>query len=529
MADSQVKISVGAFTDAAEAKLAAMERNLKKWSQDNRAEQRLSKAVFSETKDAIAVLATSITALSLGGSEDMKKLSNGVNTAFTSFEGFGAILGTLGLGGPVGLAIAGVGALTLAFATMSQTVDENAKKSIEGFVDSIQKSFGFDLNTALTRLENERKALEARVKAGTQTGRLGGLGTYGGESATKMTADAQDAQRRLANINGAIDAIKQKLKDMGVSAEIQSVLFSALSLTKSEQDVLQEQIDNAENEIKRLEHTSQPGGTSRIGVLREDIKRWKTELDQANGKVDEVARTLTKFESWKPLEPVFISSEQKSRIEQFMQLARFLQQDPNTRRSLVAENIGASLRRTTESKQSGVAYRELQGVSDEMTKIDEGWQAFFRSTQMGIYTLSDDLTTGFMSAWESMLGEANSLFERFISSVAESAVSILMEIGVRAGLGSLLNLIPGFGGIASFLAPFMGFADGGYVPGPMGQPQLAVVHGGELVLNRQQQQQRMSGAPVFNITVQALDIRGASVELRRAISSSLRQSAYLEN
>jgi hypothetical protein len=529
MAESNVKITVGAFTAEAEAKLASMERNLKRWAKEERQEQRLTKAVFNETRDAVAMLATGITALSLGGSQEMKKLSAGVNTALVGFEGFNAVLGTVGLGGPVGLAIAGVGALTLAFATMSQTVDENVKKSIEGFVDSIQKSFGFDLNTALSKLESERKALEERVRAGTQTGRLGGLGTYGGEAATTMSADAQDAQRRLENIDGAIEAVRKKLKEMGVAAEIQSVLFSALSLSKSEQEVLQEQIDNAENEIKRLEHSSQPGGTSRIAVLREDIRGWKIELDAANGKVEKVGKTLNLIAEWKPRELVFISDEQKKRFEQLTALAQFLKQDRETRALLVQENIASSLGATMKKKLGTVSVSPLQGVSDELTRIDEGWQAFFTSAQSGIYTLSNDITSGFMNAWEETLGTANSLFEKFFASVAQSAANILSEIAVRAGLGSLLNLIPGFGGIASFIAPFMKFDQGGYVPGPVGQPQLAVVHGGELVLNRQQQQTRMGGSHVFNITVQAMDIRGASVELRRAISSSLRQSAYLEN
>jgi len=39
----------------------------------------------------------------------------------------------------------------------------------------------------------------------------------------------------------------------------------------------------------------------------------------------------------------------------------------------------------------------------------------------------------------------------------------------------------------------LGFADGGYVPGPVGVPRLAMVHGGELVMNPGQQAAAFSG------------------------------------
>ena len=49
-----------------------------------------------------------------------------------------------------------------------------------------------------------------------------------------------------------------------------------------------------------------------------------------------------------------------------------------------------------------------------------------------------------------------------------------------------------------------GFASGGIVPGPIGQPQLAVVHGGENIQTPEQQQSGNGGGiQIGNITINA--------------------------
>jgi len=55
---------------------------------------------------------------------------------------------------------------------------------------------------------------------------------------------------------------------------------------------------------------------------------------------------------------------------------------------------------------------------------------------------------------------------------------------VKTGLGDISKLISAGSQGGGALAHFLGFAEGGPVPGPAGAPQLAVVHGGEFVLSR---------------------------------------------
>ena len=61
---------------------------------------------------------------------------------------------------------------------------------------------------------------------------------------------------------------------------------------------------------------------------------------------------------------------------------------------------------------------------------------------------------------------------------------------------SMSNLI---GGAVSGVKGLLGFDSGGIVPGPMGSPQLAVVHGGETILPTHKQS--MNSANSANITV----------------------------
>ena len=53
--------------------------------------------------------------------------------------------------------------------------------------------------------------------------------------------------------------------------------------------------------------------------------------------------------------------------------------------------------------------------------------------------------------------------------------------GVKTGLGFIGGALSKVGGIVGGIGHFLGFAEGGVVPGPVGAPMMAVVHGGEVI------------------------------------------------
>ena len=77
---------------------------------------------------------------------------------------------------------------------------------------------------------------------------------------------------------------------------------------------------------------------------------------------------------------------------------------------------------------------------------------------------------------------------KILRSAFESARDFIVN-----GIKSVFK--PREGGIISKAKDFLGFAQGGIVPGPIGAPQLAVVHGGEEVLTPGQR----GGTMIFNI------------------------------
>ena len=99
--------------------------------------------------------------------------------------------------------------------------------------------------------------------------------------------------------------------------------------------------------------------------------------------------------------------------------------------------------------------------------------------------------------------------------IVKQLIKVIAESPIGSFIGGVGGVVSGIGGAFSKLGKF---ASGGRVPGPEGSPQLAVVHGGEMILNRQQQ---ASTGITVNIT--GNNITG-EIELdrlvRRAITSA---------
>ena len=99
--------------------------------------------------------------------------------------------------------------------------------------------------------------------------------------------------------------------------------------------------------------------------------------------------------------------------------------------------------------------------------------------------------------------------------IVKQLIKVIAESPIGTFIGGVGGVVSSIGGAFGKLGKF---ASGGRVPGPEGSPQLAVVHGGEMILNRQQQ---ASTGITVNIT--GNNITG-EIELdrlvRRAITSA---------
>lgn len=100
----------------------------------------------------------------------------------------------------------------------------------------------------------------------------------------------------------------------------------------------------------------------------------------------------------------------------------------------------------------------LQPVEDAIGRLGKVWG-----------TIWDGIKAAVKGAWDFV----KPIFDK-IGKAADSVGGLLKDPG-KAGSG---------------LAHLLGFADGGWVPGPIGAPMLAVVHGGEFVVSRDMQMGR---------------------------------------
>ncbi len=111
-----------------------------------------------------------------------------------------------------------------------------------------------------------------------------------------------------------------------------------------------------------------------------------------------------------------------------------------------------------------------------------------------ISTVIDALQHAWTTAW-SLIGQAIQwVWDTIIKPIADKVGSVIDTI--KSGLDAISGAAGAIGGVAGDIGGALGFAEGGLVPGPVGKPQLAVVHGGEYVLTSDQ----VSSARSFNFT-----------------------------
>ncbi len=111
----------------------------------------------------------------------------------------------------------------------------------------------------------------------------------------------------------------------------------------------------------------------------------------------------------------------------------------------------------------------------------------------------------------------------FFGSILQQIMAMVIQATILSAIMMMLNPGKGFG---SFFKSFLGFQEGGIVPGVKGQPIPAMVHGGEMVLTPEQQQSILNFNPkieVFNATPETWvritrnDIRPALHRIERGL------------
>ena len=162
-------------------------------------------------------------------------------------------------------------------------------------------------------------------------------------------------------------------------------------------------------------------------------------------------------------------------------------------------------------------------------RMADGFTAVFSGLWDGIKAIVggawDIIKIAFGGLWDSisawfidLISDASSWGSRMMSAFWDGITGWFGRI--QSGLqGFSHSISPSFSGSGVEL-PMQGFARGGTVPGPIGMPQLAVVHGGEQILT--QAQQRGGGGLTVNVVLQG-PVYGV-LDLDRRITQTVRDA-----
>jgi hypothetical protein len=117
------------------------------------------------------------------------------------------------------------------------------------------------------------------------------------------------------------------------------------------------------------------------------------------------------------------------------------------------------------------AFGWVPGVGGKLKAAAKGFDEFRDAANSKLSQIADDASRWGAQAGANMGGQMTSAFNATFSGLKAQGVGFIQAAQAA--------------GAASKTARY---ADGGTVPGPMGSAQLAIVHGGEVVLNPNQQE-----------------------------------------
>lgn len=305
---------------------------------------------------------------------------------------------------------------------------------------------------------------------------------------------ARAAQKRVSDQRRLQQQLRQAQERFNLS-QIQSERRFQLSdrRLRAEGDILALQELRENQELARLEEKENfdlsQSQTKEDGQIQE--RTQKQDLDSRLRELQENlqaelenqrAQTLAGFDEE-------LAEQQAAQTEQRDQLLRgFTEQEEDRRISQQRqfEDLGRSLADQQDITQEGAI-----AIAGEFETI------------FGQEGVADAVITGFTSRTES---EFRTLFENLESIIAETELEI--ETPPLSGLQRAMA--------ARGRSSLLGFQEGGIVPGPIGQVQPAIVHGGEGIFTPAQMRTQEIAAPIIasqtlNVEMSGgFDIRGAA-------------------
>lgn len=330
-----------------------------------------------------------------------------------------------------------------------------------------------------------------------------------------MTGEAEPMRRFGVNINEAkikaealalgLTGVKGELTDAAKAQAIYSIVMRESSLAQgdfantadgaaNQQRILKAQFSELQAQLgERL----YPVGVAVLGALNDgltNISSWWNE----NGAAVMAAMS----DAWDKMKQKFTDMFGEDPFGNFMTGAQAVSAWADDMRGRIEQaNNEFERGATIVYKTIGPAWEWLGGVliwiKDEV--LDPMWGWIVNNVIPGLGMVAENVGGAFIWIKDEVLDPFIGVLQTIMDWVTRILEGVTNMIK-RVEDSQIVKMLTGHGGsVAGIVGGQIrppGFAVGGMVPGPVGSPSLAIVHGGEKVLTpRQQQQQSDGGGP----------------------------------
>lgn len=355
-------------------------------------------------------------------------------------------------------------------------------------------------NTALIPLFNQgAKAIRAQMEEARK------LGLVFTEEAGQAAEDFDDQMKRLTDgVRGLTFAFVTFLLPALNSATV--ALSKFFDIPIPEELELEVRARSLRKEIEKLQKRLEDFPEFVLAGVQRDLGRALAELEDTEDRL-QVIRDARQIPDIRPPPSTDISDEEAKRAQKLADIIRDLRDRAEERQKerFRAENERA---RKLSDIQLRISRGIRQTLEEEARKAEETAQRMrdaFQQAGDSITNIFEAFTRAGKVNIAAIINEVFKLIE---------ALAQIQTGGLQAGGGGRGGILGALGPIGSLVGRLFSFQGGGIVPGPPEMPQLAVVHGGEQIVPRDER-----GGNTFLIDARGAQ-RGVSAEIMRAIRLS---------
>jgi hypothetical protein len=459
---------------------------------EHRGEQRMVSFYMRDTREAMMGAMIGMQALqgAMGqGTGSAKVLNQALVQGTGAFLGFNFALAALGVTGPVGIAIAGVGALGVAFLSTQAAAEKAAQELLTAKERAAELNEKLGIGTHAETKSAMEKTLDALIKKANEfylvpeptwwsktleagatflggaihfpglgeamhaeltpsAGSAEGVAATNAEKEQQLKIDELDAatQKELARISDS--TAKQRIQD---SATMYAILESdELKIVRNEED--------AQKQILDIDEKAALKGVTdkdlKVAIHKEYTeKRYALDLQYFNKTTkleDDIAERLKAWNKNMAMPDAIVTWSKPDND---------LLTKANNQRKYRSDTNPAE-----DEKKQNKEYAEMAKVAPQVAKYlreaeadqkllkDDagGYVEALKKAEMVITTMEGGLTSmwqgvneGFIKIWDDTLGQANSLFEKFLQGVMDAALKALEDLATKAIIMGVLDLFTG--------------------------------------------------------------------------------------